>query len=177
MEAIKEFFNISYGDGYGDGYGIAEFDGKAVYAVDGIQTLLFSARGMLAKGAILNSDLTTTPCFVFRHGNVFAHGATSHEAREAALEKAFDGMPEEDRIEAFVKNHKPGKIYPNKDFFSWHHRLTGSCLMGRQAFASDHGIDVDNGSMTPEAFILLTENAYGAGTIRKLKQFYSTGDS
>ena len=179
MEALKEFLHISSGSGYGSGYGygIADFDGKAVYVVDGIQTLLFSVRGMLAKGAILNSDLTTTPCFVYRQDNVFAHGATPHEAREAALEKVFDDLPEDERIAAFVRDHKAGKKYPNKDFFSWHHRLTGSCLMGRQAFAKDHGIDVENGSMTPEAFILLTENAYGAGTIRKLKPFYLTGDS
>ena len=81
-------------------------------------------------------------------------------------------MPEEERIDAFVKAHEPGKLYPNTDFFVWHHRLTGSCEMGRRQFARDHGIDVENGSMTPEDFIALTENAYGGATIRKLKPFY-----
>ena len=81
-------------------------------------------------------------------------------------------MPEADRIAAFVQAHKPGQVYPNPDFFSWHHRLTGSCEMGRKQFARDHEIDVEHGSMTPEAFIRLTESAYGSSTIRKLKEFY-----
>ena len=44
--------------------------------------------------------------------------------------------------------------------------------MGRWQFARDHGIDVERGSMTPEDFIRLTENAYGGSTIRKLKPLY-----
>ena len=198
MEAIKEFLNIGSGSGYGSGYGsgdgsgygsgsgsgygygdgygdgISEFDGQAVYIVDGIQTIIDAVRDHLAKGKILNRDLTTTPCFVWKQDNLFAHGATPHEAREAALEKAFDDMPEEERLAAFVREHEPGHMYPNTDFFAWHHRLTGSCLMGRRQFAEENGIDVENGTMTPEEFIVLTWSAYGSSTIRKLAEFYPT---
>lgn len=164
------------GSGYGDGSGsgISEFAGQAVYVIDGVQTIIDNVREHLAKGKILNGDLTTTPCFIWKQDNLFAHGATPHEAREAALEKAFDDMPEEERLAAFVKEHEPGHVYPNTDFFAWHHSLTGSCLMGRRQFAEENGIDVENGTMTPEEFIVLTWSAYGSSTIRKLAEFYPT---
>lgn len=47
-------------------------------------------------------------------------------------------------------------------------RLTGSCLMGRNAFAKDNGIDVANDTMTVADFISYTRNAYGGDIIRKL---------
>ena len=186
MEAIKDFLSISSGDGsgyasgygsgygYGDGYGdgVAEYNGAAVYMIDGVQTLIASVRGNIARGQILNSDLTLTPCYVCKIENCFAHGGSLREARDAALEKIFEDKPESERIAAFVREHTPGVEYPNTDFFSWHHRLTGSCKMGREQFAKDHGIDVERGSMTPEAFIRLTQDAYGGSVIRKLREHY-----
>ena len=162
-----------YGSGYGDGSdsGLIKIDGRAVYRIDGVQTVLLNIRGNIAKGAIVNGDLTLTPCFIVKQGNCFAHGETLHKAREALLEKLFDDMPEEDRIAAFVKEHKPAVLYPNRDFFTWHHNLTGSCEMGRMQFAKNHGISLDD-SMTPEEFIRLTENDFGGSTIRKLKEYY-----
>jgi hypothetical protein len=90
---------------------------------------------------------------------------------EALNDKLFEDMPEEERIEAFVKAHEAGKAYANTDFFDWHHRLTGSCEAGRKAFAQNHGVDLD-GHMTVLEFITLTENDYGGKTIKKLKEFY-----
>ena len=175
-DVIKRFLSISsgygYGYGYGDGDGITKYDGRAVYQIDGVATLISHVRRDMARGAILNGDLTLTPCYIVKQEDRFAHGRTLREAREALLEKLFDDMPESERIDAFVKAHKPGAVYPNADFFSWHHRLTGSCEMGRRQFARDHSIDVDRGSMTPEAFITLTRNAYGGSIIRKLQEFY-----
>lgn len=101
-----------------------------------------------------------------------AHGRTLHEAQESALSKALDDLPEAERLQTFVKTHAPGKIYPNTDFFEWHHRLTGSCRIGREKFARDHNIDVEHGRMTPEEFIRLTENAYGGSVIKKLRAYY-----
>ena len=196
-ENVRKFLSLSYGDGYGygsgsgsgsgsgygsgsgsgdgsgSGSGVKEFNGEAVYQIDGVATILRKIRDGVARGCILNKDLTLTPCFVVKQDDKFAHGETLHAAREALLEKLFDDMDEEDRIAAFVKEHNAGKAYPNTDFFSWHHRLTGSCEMGRRQFARDHGIDVEHGSMTTEDFIRLTENAYGSSTIRKLKQIYA----
>ena len=192
MEAlIEEFLSVSSGDGDGDGYGygsgygdgsgygfgygsgVKEFNGCTVYMIDGIQTLLYRIHGaQIARGAILNGDLTETPCYIAKQGSSFAHGATLREAMNAALDKAFDDMPVEARLAAFCKEHEPGKLYQNRDFFSWHHRLTGSCEMGRRQFAREHGIDVEDGTMTPEEFIRLTESAYRGDVIRMLKPFY-----
>ena len=130
-------------------------------------------RDNVAKGAILNFDLTLTPCYIVKEGNTFAHGETLHKAMAALRDKLFEDMPEEERIAAFVKEHKVGIKYPVSDLYDWHHRLTGSCEMGRKAFAKDHNIDIDHDKMTVEEFVKLTEDAYGGGTIRKLKDEYN----
>ena len=160
------------GDGYGDGYGygVDVFDGKNVYRIDETPTLIYSIRGNVAHGAILNGDLTLTPCYVAKQDNLFAHGETLREAMEALRDKLFEDMPEEERIGAFLAETECGKKYPNQHFYAWHHRLTGSCNMGRKAFAKNHGIDVENGTMTLEEFLELTENSYGGDVIRHVKE-------
>ena len=89
----------------------------------------------------------------------------------ALRDKLFEDMPEEERIEAFLEEHELHKAYPNRDLYDWHHRLTGSCDMGRQAFVKDHGLSLD-GETTVAEFIRLTENAYGGDVIRRLKERY-----
>lgn len=162
------------GSGYGSGFGkdIKIFNGDKVYLVDNTQTIIRQVRDNVAKGAILNFDLTLTPCYVVKEGNTFAHGETLHKTMEALRDKLFKDMPEEDRIAAFVKEHKAGVKYPVSDLYDWHHRLTGSCEMGRKQFARDHNIDLEHDKMTVEEFIKLTENAYGGETIKKLREAY-----
>jgi hypothetical protein len=70
-------------------------------------------------------------------------------------------------MDAFKDNET---AYPTKDFFVWHHRLTGSCEMGRREFARQHNIDIENGKMTVKEFVRLTRNAYGGDTIQMLEQ-------
>ena len=159
------------GDGYGDGGKIASISGQKIYDIDGVPTAIYRVKGNIAKGAILQSDLTFTPCFVVKQDVYFAHGDTLHEAMEALRDKLFEDLPEEERIEAFVAEHQPGVKYPNRDLFDWHHRLTGSCEAGRKAFVADRGLDM-NGSTTPEEFVHLTRNAYGGEVIRKLEAYY-----
>lgn len=118
----------------------------------------------------MNGDLTTTPCFVAKQDGKFAHGDTLRDALSALRDKLFDDMPVEDRIDAFIKEHELGKEYPCKDLYEWHHRLTGSCEMGRKAFAADHGIDIKHDTMTVERFIELTKNAYGGDVIKMLEK-------
>ena len=172
--SVKEFLAVSSGSGYGSGYGdgIASVDGIRVYRIDGIPTLLTYIRGNIAKGYTLGKDLTLRPCYVVKNGNVFAHGTNLHEAMEALRDKLFDDMSDEERRDAFAEAHEAGKLYPNADYFDWHHRLTGSCLMGREQFAKDHNVDM-TGSMTPEEFIELTQDAYGGDVIRMLRQYYT----
>lgn len=170
-------YGYGYGDGfgdgygYGDGYGIKSVNGLTCMCIDGILTVITMVKGSAAKGFMVRDDLTMWPCFVAKSGNTFAHGHTLRDAMSSLRDKLFDEMPERDRISAFVESHKPKTPYPNKDLFDWHHKLTGSCLAGRNEFVSQHGIDLD-GETTPEEFIRLTEHAYGGDVIRKLKEFY-----
>lgn len=160
----------SNGSGEGSYDGVSAFAGKAVNIIDNIQTIIHSIHGNVASGEILHSDLTTEKCYIVKGGGFFAHGKTIPEAMAALEEKIVDNMPVEEKIEKFMEVFIPGTKYPAMDFYKWHNTLTGSCEMGRNAFAKDHGIDVENGWMTPEEFIALTENAYGGSVIRKLKE-------
>ena len=158
-----------YGSGYGNCNGLKSINGKKIYMVDGIATTISHIHGNTAKGTIVNNDLTETPCFIVKEGKYFAHGKTLAEAHAALQDKLFNKMPIEKRIAKFWTCHKRGIKYPTKDFFEWHHKLTGSCLMGRQQFAKDHGVDLD-GEMTVEEFIKLTKNSFGGDIIKRLKE-------
>ena len=163
--------NSGYGNGSGYGYGngLKSINGKKIYMVDGIATTISHIHGNTAKGTIVNNDLTETPCYIVKEGKYFAHGKTLAEANAALQDKLFEDMPTEARIAAFWKCHKKGVKYPTKDFFEWHHKLTRSCLMGRQQFAKDHDVDLD-GEMTVEEFIALTKNAFGGDIIKQLEE-------
>ena len=175
----------SYGDGSGSGYGYGSGSGSGdgsgdgpdsicgmeVHRIDGVRTCITHVHGSIAKGFILRNDLTFEPCYIAKQEGLFAHGRSVREAMEALRGKLFAGMNAEERCEAFAQEHKAGRKYPNRDYFEWHHRLTGSCLMGREEFAREHGVDMD-GSMTPEDFIRLTESAFGGDVIKRLRRFY-----
>ncbi len=167
-------FGSGYGDGsgfgYGDGFcdGIKSFNGAPVYRIDGVNTLIRSVHGNTAHGAILNGNLTLTPCYIVKQDNVFAHGETLREAMEALRDKLFEDMPEDERIDAFLRETDREKTYPTQYFYDWHHRLTGSCDMGRKQFARDHGVDLEHGMMTLTEFLELTKAAYGGDVIQKV---------
>lgn len=148
--------NSNSGSGCNQGSGLISINGKKVYMVDGIATTISHIHGNIAKGTIVKRELTETPCYIVKEGRYFAHGKTLAKANAALQEKLFEVMPVEERITAFWECHKKGIKYPTKDFFEWHHKLTGSCLMGRQQFAKDHDVDFE-GEMTVEEFITLTE--------------------
>ena len=191
MEGLKEFLSSGYGDGsgygsgygygsgdgdgdgygsgYGDGDGIKSINGFPVCLIDDIYTVVYQLHGDIAKGAILNKDLSLEPCYVVKRDGVFAHGVTLHEAQEALISKLFDTLPESERIDAFCDEFKNlDAVYPVRTFFEWHHRLTGSCEAGRRAFAKDHALDIENGTMSVREFLNLTKDAYGGSTIRKV---------
>ena len=181
-----------YGDGYGSGYGygygagsgsgdasgsgsgsgIKEYNGHSVHFIDCVQTIITAVRGNIAKGYIINEDMTLSECYVAKRNNVFAHGKTLREAVKELESKLFELMDTEEKLEKFIKLFQKDKKYPAKDFYEWHHHLTGSCEMGRQNFAKSHGIDVDNDVMTVKDFITLTEKSYGGEIIQKLKERY-----
>ncbi len=159
-----------YGYGDGDGYKIKQINGEYVYRVDGINTIIRQIKGNVAKGFILRSDLMLVPCYVVKQDGKLAHGETLRAAMTALRDKLFEDMPEADRIAAFLEDHKASEKYPARDLWEWHHRLTGSCEMGRNQFAADHSINLDEDQFTVEEFISLTKNAYGSEVIRHLDE-------
>jgi hypothetical protein len=164
-----------YGGGYTNSYGISRIYNTEVHTIDGVPTLIYCVRHGIAKGAILNKDLTTTPCFIVKGDDGrFAHGETLREAQEALTTKLMDDMPENERIALFLEAHKQDCAYSVKDLFEWHHRLTGSCLEGRKAFAKNHDIDM-NGAMTIKEFIELTRNSYGGAVIQNMEKEWKNG--
>ena len=158
------------GDGSGDGADIKFFCGSPVYEIDGIPTIITAVFGSYAKGYILEPCLTLTPCYIARRDSHFAHGKTLSEAVAAVAEKAFEDMPEEDRIAEFWKFHQKGVKYPARDLYDWHHRLTGSCEMGRNTFAAEHGIDLNSDMFTVAEFVELCGKSYGGEIIQKLAE-------
>ena len=167
-----------YGCGTGDSFGagnssdskecVKSYNGEPVYMIDHVPTILRSVKGNVAHGAILNDDMTTTNCYVVRQDEYFAHGETLEKAMEDLRDKLFEDMSEDERIKAFLQETDEEKHYPAQYFYDWHHRLTGSCDMGRSQFARTHGIDVNKDTMTMSEFLELTKNAYGGNVIRKV---------
>lgn len=187
--ASTSTFTSAYGSsGSGSGYGSADASGyggsysgvsriksyvrNPVYYIDGVPTIIQSIRGNVAKCLVLKSDLTTTPCFVVKVGNSFAHGKTIKEAFLDAQAKHFNELPDDERLQAFVDAHEWGLEYPDKDFYDWHNKLTGSCKMGRDMFAKEHGLEKLDGKHTVEWFVELTKDAYGGEIIKRIPDLY-----
>ena len=161
------------GNGNGDGYGIKSINGHNVYTLDDTPTIFAHIHGNAAKGYILECNVILKPCYVVRNDEYFAHGETLKEAQSALEEKILDGMDVEEKIELFKEKFPDvNKKYAVKDFYQWHHNLTGSCEMGRKSFAKNHNIDIDNDMMTVKEFIKLTGNAYCGDVIKELKGAY-----
>ena len=157
------------GSGYGDGDGINSFDGKAVYLIDSVQTIISTIKGNLAKGFVLNSDFTLSPCYVCKGDGYFAHGETLKDAREALRGKILKNMNIDETIEQFLSTFEKEKKYPAKDFYNWHHYLTGSCEMGRKSFLRDRNINFDD-MYTVDEFIDICKDSFGNKIILKLKE-------
>lgn len=168
-----------YGDGCGDGCGsgdgcdnndIISFCGQDVYNIDGVATVIEKVKGNLAKGFILNQDLTTEPCYIAKGENLFAHGKTFQEAEKALQDKILDNMDVDEKIDRFLEEFEIGIKYPAKKFYEWHHILTGSCEFGRNAFVKNHSIDLEKDTYTVEEFIEITKNDYGSEIIEQLSE-------
>ena len=160
-----------YGDGNGDGNGdgIKEYDGRKVYMIDALPTIIEQVRGGYARGYILQSDLTLKPCYVAKVDNYFAHGKTLRQAYSDATAKYFANKPIEERINSFLDAHREDKKYTAQDLFRWHGILTNSCQFGREQFCKEHNINLYRDKFTIQEFIKLTENQYGCKIIKQLK--------
>ena len=172
-------FGDGSGDGYcygsGDGYdndcAIKNFCGERVFAIDDTPTIIRSAHGNLAKGFVLQGDFKLIPCYIAKHDNMFAHGETIQEAVAAVNKKVLKNMDSDQVIDKFFEHFTDlSKKYPARDFFEWHHYLTGSCEMGRKAFVKNSGYDIEHDRFTVQEFIDITRNAYGKDVILRLEK-------
>ena len=167
-------FGSSYGYGYGSGddLGVKEINGNIVCIIDDIPTIITSVRNNIAEGFIVKNDLQFEPCYIVKENNQFAHGSTLKDAFMSLQEKLYDDSTEEERIEAFMKQFPEYDVkYDNMDLFVYHHVLTGSCRMGREAFMSNKGLSLD-GKTSVREFVKLTQDAYGGDIIEKLPETY-----
>lgn len=170
-------YGDSFGSGSGSGYcyscgdGIKTFCGDRVLEIDGIQTVIRSVHGNLAKGFVLQYDFKLIPCYIAKHDNMFAHGETIQEAVAAVNKKVLKNMDSDKVIDKFFEHFTDlSKKYPARDFYEWHHYLTGSCEMGRRTFVQNGGYDIEHDRFTVQEFIDITRNAYGKDVILRLEK-------
>ena len=158
-----------YGDGHGYGHGIKIFNKSKVYLIDNIQTILTLIKNDVAKGFILNSDLTLTKCYIVRNDFHFAHNSTLNEALKSLEDKTTLTLPIPKRIENFKNSFKDfSKKIKASILYDWHYKLTGSCKMGRDNFCVNNNINLKKDKFTVLEFIELTKNSYGGDIIKQL---------
>lgn len=161
------------GDGYGYGYGISEYEGKKVYNIDNVPTIIENVKGDIAKGYTLRNNTQLVECFIAKCGGFFAHGKTAKQAMLDARAKYEQNKPLTERIADTIKMYPTlDTLVPNEELYVLHNILTGSCAFGRNEFVRRHGIDVKNGSMTMRNFIDITKNDYGGSAIVELERKY-----
>ena len=177
------------GSGYGEGIGIGSgncdesgegsgisvidiktFKGYIIDYIDGVPTIITNIHNNVASGFIIGFDMTLIPCYVAKAGNSFAHGKTLKDAVKDAEAKEVREMPIEERIEKFIEVF--GSLdseHIGKEFYDWHHILTGSCRMGRDKFCKENGIDLTK-KYRVRYFLNITKNSYGGETIKQISE-------
>jgi len=158
-----------YGYGSGYGYGLLTYNSNKIYLIDGIQTIIHSVKGNVAKCSIVNADLTLTKCYVAKIGNSFAHGESIEKAISDATRKHFYNLPVEQKIDEFLNKFNSTDKYPAQLFYDWHTTLTGSCDLGKDAFMKEHSISLTD-TMSVAKFISLARGKYGSDVIEQLEE-------
>ena len=160
-------FGDGFGSGSASGDGISKYNNHYVFIIDNISTIITSIHGNVAKGFILNKDLTLEKIFVVKGNNKFAHGKTLKEAVADLQEKIFDDLDIEEKIEMFNKQFNRVEKCSGEEFYKWHHILTGSCTAGRDNFVRENNLDLKK-LYTVDEFIKITKDSYGGNIIKKL---------
>lgn len=160
-------------DGSGEGgdvsvMNVKTFNGHIIDYIDGVPTIITNIHNDVASGFIIGFDMTLIPCYVTKAGNYFAHGKTLKEAVADAEAKEVGEMSIEERIEKFIEVF--GSLdseHTGKEFYDWHHILTGSCRMGRDKFCNENGIDLTK-KYSVRYFLNITKNSYGGDIIKQI---------
>ena len=172
-----------FGEGSGFGYGdisayssvrggIKVLNGNIVDYIDNIPTIITQVHGNIACGYIVQNFPTLESCFIAKVDNFFAHGKTLKEAVANAKAKRMRKIPIEEQIEKFIKVLGPlDSEHTGKEFYDWHHVLTGSCEMGRDTFCKTHNIDLTQ-KYTVKYFLDITKDSYGSDVIKLIEEAY-----
>ena len=168
-------YGYGNGSGYGYGNGISKYNNHYVFIIDNISTIITSIHGNVAKGFILNKNLTLEKIFVAKGNNKFAHGKNLKEAVADLQEKIFDDLDIEEKIEMFNKQFNRFDKYIGEEFYKWHHILTGSCTAGRNNFVRENNLDLKK-LYTVDEFIKITKDSYGGNIIKKLREEKKNND-
>lgn len=176
--------NYGYGSGYGFGYGygsgsrdgenIKSYNKNRIWWIDGLPTIIKSIHGNVAKGFILNEDLTLEPTYVAKGSNLFAHGSTLVEAIQSLNEKIINEKNIDEKIKIFKEKFNKTDKYKGTEFFAWHHNLTGSCLQGRNSFVKNNNLNLED-RYTVSEFLEIVKGSYGWGVLENLEDYYKTG--
>lgn len=170
-----EGYGYGSGDGGGGdgGDGLKSLNNQSIYIIDSIQTIITAVKNNIAKGFIVNSDLSLTSCYIAKGENQFAHGKTIKEAISALQTKLLQTSSIENRIIKFREHFKSTTIkYKAVEFYNWHTALTGSCTLGKEFFCKNKNINLNKDKFTIKEFIELTKNNYGSNIILQLEQSY-----
>lgn len=159
------------GSGYGYGYGLLKYNKDKIYLIDGISTIIKKIKGNIAKGFIVNNDLTLESTYIAKGSNQFAHGKTIKETVQSLQYKIFENMNIEERVLEFKKQFNKVDKYKGTIFFEWHYYLTGSCFQGRTNFVKNKGLDLDK-KYTALEFLKIVKNAYGWENLKGLVKYY-----
>lgn len=164
-------FSSSPGFGFGNG-DVTALNGNIVDYIDNVPTIITQVHGNFAYGYIVKDDLTLSPCFIAKVSNSFAHGKTLEEAVADAKAKELEKMTVEERIAKFVEAFGPlDSEHTGKEFYDWHHILTGSCHMGRDEFCRSHSIDLTQ-KYSVRYFLNITKDSYGSDVIQLIIKAY-----
>lgn len=159
-------------NGHGDGIYPYSVNGKRVYIIDTVPTIIESVHGNYARGYIVKTIADLEPTFIARYRGYLAHGETVHKATHDVVAKYGSALPIEKRVEFFIQYHPHiDELHKGWHYFTEHQMLTGSCEQGRNAFCKAHGLDMDK-SYTVREFISICRDAYGGEVIRKLEEAY-----
>ena len=140
--------------------------------IDYVPTIITQVRGNIACGYIVKEDLTLDACYIAKVGNSFAHGKTLKDAIADVEAKETERLPIEERIGKFQEVF--GSLdseHTGKEYYNWHHILTGSCLMGRDEFCKAHNIDLEK-KYTVRYFLDITKGSYGSNVIKSIRESY-----
>lgn len=173
------------GSGYGNGSGngmeddgdllsITRVGDNTIYNINGAPIAIDNIKGNIAKGRILNDDMTFTDCWIVREGNCIEYGKDLHETHKAAQRESAIQLPKEERLKMFVQRFpSPDEMIPIKELYNWHHVLTGACKYWSKEWCKRRGFNLEsNRLVSVRQFVNLTKREWGGDIIMELKNYY-----